>query len=135
MTDTDTQRYTFRDPEGKVIGAGPLDQLMAYLPDSRAREDAEQLLCAAATAAGRIAEIDRRADSVAEREREVAERERALQADAVQRLVDSIDDLAARLTSYEQAQARAALDALPDPRSSARPLARAAGRLVAPGQA
>jgi hypothetical protein len=33
MTDTDNQRYTFRDPQGRVIGAAPLDELMAYLPD------------------------------------------------------------------------------------------------------
>ena len=115
MTEPDDQRFKFIDPQGRVIGAGPLDKLMAYLPDSRARKDAEQLLRDAAVAVGKVAEIDRRADAVAAQERRVAARERALREDAVRQLCDSADNLARRLDAYERAQVRAALDALPDP--------------------
>jgi hypothetical protein len=115
MTDIDGRRYRFIDPTGKEIGAGPLDELMAYLPDSRARKDAEQLIRDAAVAVGKVEAVNARVDSVLEREREVAERERALHDAAVRALCDSIDDLAGRLDAYERAQARAVLDSLPDP--------------------
>jgi hypothetical protein len=87
MTDIDDRRYRFIDPAGKEIGAGPLDQLMAYLPDSRARKDAEALIRDAAIAVGRIESINARADAVIERERQVEEREQALREDAIRRLV------------------------------------------------
>jgi hypothetical protein len=119
MTDIDGRRYRFIDPTGKEIGAGPLDELMAYLPDSRARKDAEQLIRDAAVAAGRVAEIDRRADAVIGREREVAERERALREDAVRRLTDAVLKLQHRLDRFERQQIEAELAALPDPDSPA----------------
>jgi hypothetical protein len=119
MTDTDGQRYRFIDPQGREIGAGPLDQLMAYLPDSRARKDAEQLLRDAAIAAGKVAEIDRRADAVEEREANVAAREDALRADAIRRLTDAVLKLQHRLDRFERQQIEAELAALPDPDSPA----------------
>jgi hypothetical protein len=108
-------QFTFRDPNGKVIGAGPLEELMAYLPDSRARKDAEALIRDAAIAVGRVAEINARADAVIERQREVEEREDALRADAIRRFADAVLELEHRLDALEQAQARATLDSLPDP--------------------
>jgi hypothetical protein len=108
-------QFTFRDPNGKVIGAGPLDELMAYLPDSRARKDAEALILDAAIPAGRVAEINSRADAVIEREREVEAREDALRADAIRRIADGVLELTHRMDAFEQAQVRATLDSLPDP--------------------
>jgi hypothetical protein len=117
MTEPDDQRFKFIDPQGRVIGSGPLDELLAHLPSSRERKDAEQLIRDAAVAAGKVAEIDRRADAVAAQERQVAARERALREDAVRTFCDSVDSLARRLDQLEQRRIEAELAALPDPDS------------------
>jgi hypothetical protein len=113
--DPDPPQFTFRDPAGKVVGAGKLEDLLAYLPGSRARKDAEALIRDAAIAIGRIESVNVRADAVIERERQVEEREQALREDAIRRFCDGVLELEHRLDAFEQAQARAALDALPDP--------------------
>ena len=113
MTEPDDQRFKFIDPQGRVIGAGPLDQLMAYLPDSRARKDAEALIRDAALAVDRIESINARADAVIERE--VEAREGALHAEAIRRFADAVLELEHRVDAFEQAQASATLDVLPDP--------------------
>jgi hypothetical protein len=99
---------------------------MAYLPDSRARKDAEALIRDAALAVGRIESINARADAVIERERAVEEREQALREDAIRRLADGVLDLEHRLDAFERPGPRRARR-LARPRSSAMPLARAAG--------
>jgi hypothetical protein len=114
---TDPERETFKliHPDGSVIMTGSLSAVTEPILDSKSRRVAERLVRDAAVAAGKVAEIDRRADAVIERERRIGERERALREEAVRRLCDSADDLAQRLDAYEQAQVRAALAALPDP--------------------
>jgi hypothetical protein len=115
MTEPDDQRFKFIDPQGKVIGAGPLDALMAYLPDSRARKDAEALIRDAAVAAGKVAAINARADAVIERERQVEEREDALRADAIRRFCDGVLELEHRMDAFEQRRIADELANLPDP--------------------
>ena len=107
--------FRLLDPHGVEIAKGSMSAVSELILDSKSRKAAEALLRDAAVAVGTIDSINSRADAVIEREREVAERERALQADHVQALVDSIDDLAARLDAHEQAMVADALARLPDP--------------------
>jgi hypothetical protein len=107
--------FRLLDPHGVEIAKGSMSAVSELILDSKSRKAAEALLCDAAAAVGTIDSINSRADAVIEREREVAERERRLQADAVQRFRDSIDDLAARIDAHEQARIADELARLPDP--------------------
>jgi hypothetical protein len=115
MTDPDRPTFKLLDQHGNVIMHGDMAAVTEPILDSTSRRVAERLVRDAAIAAGQVAEINARADAVIERERQVEEREQALHADAIRRFCDGVLELEHRVDAYERAQARAALDALPDP--------------------
>jgi hypothetical protein len=115
MTDAERQTFKLLDPAGNVIAHGDMAAVTEPILDSNSRRVAEALVRDARAAAGRIAQIDRRADSVAERETEVAAREDAIFADGVLQLSHKIEDIARRMDALERARDGATLDALPDP--------------------
>jgi hypothetical protein len=115
MTDPNRPQFKLTAPDGSIIAVGDMAAVTEPILGSKSRKAAEALLRDAAVAVGTIDSINSRADAVIEREREVAAAERRLQADAVQRFCDSIDDLAARLDTYERAMVADALARLPDP--------------------
>jgi hypothetical protein len=115
MTDPNRPQFKLTAPDGSIIAVGDMAAVTEPILDSKSRRVAEHLVRSAALAAGRVAEIDRRADAVIEREREVAAAERALREDAVRRLCDSADNLARRLDAYEQAMVADALAEFPTP--------------------
>jgi hypothetical protein len=107
--------FRLLDPQGVEIAKGSMSAVSELILDSKSRKAAEALLRDAAVAVGTIDSINSRADAVIERERQIAAAERRLQADRVQALVDSIDDLATRLDAHEQARIADELARLPDP--------------------
>jgi hypothetical protein len=99
-----------------ALVVGGMDDVMENLPQTAARHRRlRQLDEAEKRHLGQIEAVNARVDSVLERERQVEEREQALREDAIRRLADGMLRLGRRLDAFEQAQARAALDALPDP--------------------
>jgi hypothetical protein len=111
--------FTLRNKStGEIIMEGSLAAVTEPILCSTSRRVAEHLVRDAAIAAGRVAEINSRADAVIEREREVEAREDAARVAldaAVRRFADSVSELEHRIDAFEQAQARATLDSLPDP--------------------
>ena len=99
-----------------ALVVGGMDDVMENLPQTAARHRRlRQLDEAEKRHLGQIEAVNARVDSVLERERQVEEREQALREDAIRRFADGMLQLEHRLDAFEQAQARTALDALPDP--------------------
>jgi hypothetical protein len=112
MTDPDRPpMFRYIGPGGVEIASGPLSLLNESL---RAHESAEASIKATALALGRVAEADRRLDSVLERERAAKAREDAAQAiidAAARKFVDGVFELKHRMDRYEQRAELAKADA------------------------
>ena len=112
---SDDRLFTLTAPDGMIIAKGSMSAVTEHILDTPARADATELLIGAARACGLIESIEQRED--------------ALRADSVQRLLDRIGDINARIDKFvarrdelarQDAEAEAKsiqdmLDALPDP--------------------
>jgi hypothetical protein len=107
--------FRFIDHNGVEIASGPLSLIDEAL---RARSTAEGAIAAAARAAGQMARIEARADSLDLKEHELEQREdaaRAIMSDGIRRFANDVLKLSHRFDEFEQRQIQAKLDALPDP--------------------
>jgi hypothetical protein len=110
--------FRFIGPDGAEIANGPLSLLDEAL---RARSTAEGAIAAAARAAGQMARIQARSDSLDRKERDLERREavcNSIQSDAVRRFVDDVLKLSHRLDAFERQQVADALAALPNPEAA-----------------
>jgi hypothetical protein len=115
MPVSDDGHFRLTAPDGSIIARGSMSALLERVNQSVPRMNAEAAIVAAAKAMARERWLDARADSLDARERRLDAREDAARAADLQRFVDGVQALSARMDSLEAERDRRALDSLPDP--------------------